>query len=136
MATRNRLTDSAKEYLRLPYSRVLLADPEGTFSAHILEFEGCFSSGQTAEEATRNIEEAMREWIESELEEGRDIPAPIEGGDFAGSILLRLPKSLHKRVALRARAEGTSMNQLLVSAVASYLSGLDVCDRVGRLLQR
>ena len=91
MAIRNQIIDSAEEYLRLPYSRVLLADPEGTLSAHVLEFEGCFSSGQTAEEATRNIEEAMREWIESELEEGRDIPAPIEGGDFAGSILLRLP---------------------------------------------
>ena len=58
------------------YTLVVTRDPEGTYSAQVIEFPGCFSGGASAAEAASSIEEAMALWIESELEQGRPIPPP------------------------------------------------------------
>ena len=63
--------------MRGAYTLILTRDPEGTYSAHVAEFPGCFSGGDTAAEAASNLEAAMAGWIESELEAGRPIPAPM-----------------------------------------------------------
>ncbi len=64
------------EIMRGAYTLVVTRDPEGTYSAQVIEFPGCFSGGASAAEAASNIEDAMASWIESELEQGRPIPAP------------------------------------------------------------
>ena len=58
------------------YTLIVTRDPEGTYSAQVLELPGCFSGGATAAKAASNIEDAMALWIESELEQGRPIPEP------------------------------------------------------------
>ena len=74
------------EIMRGAYTLVVTRDPEGTYSSQVLEFPGCFSGGNTAAEAASNIEDAMALWIESELEQGRSIPAPTGGEGLAGSL--------------------------------------------------
>ena len=64
------------EIMRGSYTLIVTCDPEGTYSAQVLELPGCFSGGATAAEAASNIEGAMALWIESELEQGRPIPEP------------------------------------------------------------
>ena len=41
---------TAKDYLKEPYSRVLVPESDGTYSADILEFPGCFAEGKTPNE--------------------------------------------------------------------------------------
>ncbi len=68
---------SSEEYLKEPYSRILIPDENGFFSAEIMEFPGCFAEGKTADEAMHNLEEAAKSWIEASLEQGHEIPEPF-----------------------------------------------------------
>ena len=121
---------SVAEYMARPYARLIIRDPEGTYSARVVEFPGCFSGGETEAEAARNLTDAMESWIESELEEERDIPEPAWAGDYSGNIRLRLPRSLHAQAAHRAQLDGASLNQLFVTAIASYLGRIEEAGAV------
>ncbi|MEX2167969.1 MAG: type II toxin-antitoxin system HicB family antitoxin [Pirellulales bacterium] len=46
------------------------------FIAEVPELPGCAADGATYEEAVRNAEVVMQEWIETAMEEGRPIPEP------------------------------------------------------------
>ena len=47
-----------------------------SFIAEIPELPGCMSDGSTYQEALRNVETAIGEWIETARELGRAIPEP------------------------------------------------------------
>jgi predicted RNase H-like HicB family nuclease len=120
--------------IALPYTRILVPDEEAGYSAEVLEFDGCFSAGDTGEEALANIEGAMHDWLEEELNAGHSIPGPMGLREFSGKLVLRLPESVHRRAAMRASREGVSLNQLLVVAVTHFLAEEDVVDRLGDAL--
>jgi predicted RNase H-like HicB family nuclease len=46
------------------------------FGVVIPDLPGCFSAGDSLEEAMANAEEAVVAWIEAALDAGRDIPPP------------------------------------------------------------
>lgn len=116
------MTDKKKtpeDYLREPYSRIIVPDKEsGTYTAQILEFPGCITEGDTIQEAHERLEEAALNWIDAALDLGQEIPLPTSVCDYGGKIALRLPKSLHRHVALAAERDGTSINQFIVMAVS------------------
>lgn len=109
----------AKEVLRRPYAR-RLTPQIGGYVATIQEFPGCIADGRTADEALENLESAAESWIEASFAQGREIPEPIDFQGFSGKIALRIPRGLHKQAAELALSEGTSVNQLLTSAIAGY----------------
>lgn len=124
----------ASRYLRKPYTRIIIPDSEGRYAAQILEFPGCFSDGQTPEEAYRNLEEAAENWIESARGQGMAIPPPFETQGHSGTISLRLPKSLHKRAAQMAHRDGISLNQFLVTAIAARVGAEELIDTIASKL--
>jgi len=110
---------SSKEYLKKPYSRVVIPDEEsGTYTAQILEFPGCITEGETPQEAYQHLEDVALSWIEAALGMGQDIPLPWSIYEYGGKVALRLPKSLHKQVSLAAERDGTSLNQFIVMAIS------------------
>jgi predicted RNase H-like HicB family nuclease len=103
-----------KDYLKLPYHVVIrhITDESGSYYfATVQEFDGCMSHGDTYAEACENIQEAMELWIEAKLEGGFPVPEPIQESQYSGRFVLRLPKSLHARLAMEAEKEGVSLNQ-------------------------
>lgn len=103
-----------KEYLELPYNFIIkpINDESGSyFYAHILELDGCQSTGETFEEAYENLKDAMKGWIETKLEGGFDIPLPVKQNNFSGKFIVRIPKSLHYKLSIEAEEEGVSLNQ-------------------------
>jgi predicted RNase H-like HicB family nuclease len=105
---------NAKDYMKLPYSFVVkrIDDESGSyFHAAVLELDGCQSTGDTFEEAFSGLREAMEGWIEAKLENGFPVPAPLDADKFSGKFVLRLPKTLHARLAMEAEREGVSLNQ-------------------------
>lgn len=58
-----------------------------------------------------NAEDAKRVWLEAAMEEGYEIPEPDTMDQYSGQFKLRIPKSLHRRLAEHSRREGISMNQ-------------------------
>jgi predicted RNase H-like HicB family nuclease len=104
----------AQEYLDLPYNFIVkkITDESGMYYyATVLELDGCQSTGETYDEAYKNILEAMEGWIEAKLENGFAVPAPIETEKFSGKFIVRLPKTLHRKLSLEAVQEGVSLNQ-------------------------
>lgn len=104
-------------YMSLPYTYTLIPDPgEGGFVIKVNELPGCVSQGDTGEEATRRIREAMECWIEGQLEDGYAIPEPSD--EFSGKFNVRVPKSVHKALSHAASRDGVSLNLFVATALA------------------
>jgi predicted RNase H-like HicB family nuclease len=101
-----------------------------TFGVVVPDLPGCFSAGDTIDEAMAYVEEAIDLWIEAALDAGRDIPMPstldaIQGSEeFSGwtfalvtidpaalddrieRVNITLPRRVLYRLDQRARAAG------------------------------
>lgn len=130
MKTEKIKTKSVEEYLRLPYSRLLVPDSNGGYSAEILEFPGCFSDGETAEEALENLEMAAANWVEAALQQGQSIPEPTGNYEYGGKIALRLPRGTHRKAIQLAEREGVSLNTFLVDAISARVGAEDVSAKI------
>ena len=105
---------NANYFMNLPYNYIIqpLQDESGEYYyAKVLELDGCQSTGETFEEAYKNLKEAMKGWIETKLKNNFDIPLPVGYEDFSGKFIVRIPKSLHYKLAVEAKQEGVSLNQ-------------------------
>ena len=112
----------AEFYMGLKYPvQLVRQDEDGDvfWLAEIPDLPGCMTDGATPEEALENIEDAKRLWIETLIEDGFDIPEPAQLREYSGKLLLRMPKSLHERLALSASREGVSLNQYVVSRLSA-----------------
>ena len=101
-------------YKNLPYNFVIqkMNDESGSYYyGKVLELEGCQSTGDSYEEVWEGLQEAMEGYIETKLENGFAIPEPIQTEKYSGKFVIRLPKSLHFRLAMEAEQEGVSLNQ-------------------------
>lgn len=117
----------ACDYLKKPYTRVLIPDEEsGTFTARILEFTGCIAQGDNPAEAYERLEVAAESWIEAALEMGQEIPEPASDAQFSGRFALRLPRGLHRASAQAAALEGVSLNQFIVTTLAEKVGAVSV----------
>ncbi len=115
---------NANEYLKLPYKISIqeMNDESGHyFFATVDEFPGCMSDGKTVEEAYKNIHEAMELHISEMIKENMKIPLPIasEKEEYSGKFVIRIPKTLHKNLVLKAQREGVSLNQYALFKLAN-----------------
>jgi predicted RNase H-like HicB family nuclease len=102
------------------------------FGVVVPDLPGCFSAGDTLDEAMANVEEAVAAWIDATLDAGGAVPAPSslsairENPDFAGwtfaivtidpgllddtieRVNITLPRRVLKRLDALARAAGES----------------------------
>ena len=107
------------EYMALPYRIEIVPDTdESGYAASCPELPGCFSTGETAEEAIANISDAKKEWFLAAMESGIEIAEPDALAKYSGQFKLRLPKSLHRSLAEHSKKEGISMNQYCVYLLA------------------
>jgi predicted RNase H-like HicB family nuclease len=109
------------ERLSMPYARVLIPEAGGGYRAEILEFPGCMALGDDPAEAFSELEAAAEDWLEAAVEMGAPIPPPLEETDFSGKLVLRLPKSLHRRAAVAADHDGVSLNQFIATCIAEHV---------------
>lgn len=109
------------EVLSKAYARRLVPDETGGYIASIQEFPGCFAEGDTAESAINKLYDVATSWVEVALSNGYEIREPVSFFGCSGKIALRIPRGLHKQVAELAELEDSSINQLLVTAIAQYI---------------
>lgn len=110
-------------YLSLPYRVVLYPAEEGGYVVEIPELPGCISQGETMEEALRMIEDAKTCWLETALEDNAEIPEPESNIDkYSGRLNIRIPRSLHRALAQKAKQEKISLNQYIIYQLARGVS--------------
>jgi len=93
----------------------------GGFLIEYPDLPGCHSDGETPEQAIINGRDAVRSYLASCRRHGDPIPKPRAPAGSSGQFRVRMPKSLHARLAARAESEGVSLNMLVVAAAAQAL---------------
>ena len=102
-------------YMNLPYKLEIVPDSdEGGYVARYPELPGCITVGETVESVVKNAVDAKKAWLKAALEEGTEIAEPVSLDDYSGQFKLRIPKSLHRTLAMHSKEEGVSMNQYCV----------------------
>ncbi|MDL2226335.1 type II toxin-antitoxin system HicB family antitoxin [Deltaproteobacteria bacterium OttesenSCG-928-M10] len=79
------------------------------------DLPGCMSDGETIKEAIANGAEAEAAWLSAADKWGRPKPK---------SLVTRLPLSLHRDLKIQARAEGSSLNTLIVTLLSQGVTAL------------
>jgi predicted HicB family RNase H-like nuclease len=98
--------------------RVVWSKEDEAFIATCPEFEGLSAFGDTANQALAEAQVALSLMIESYHAEGWELPAAASLSSYSGQFRLRVPRSLHARLADAAEADGVSLNTYAVSLLA------------------
>ena len=104
--------------------QMLEADGTEQWICEFPDLKGCIGVGDTYNEAVSEGMLNKKMWFETANELGRDIPAPtcFEVVEYSGKFNLRLPKSLHRDLALKAERDGVSLNTFCVKLLSEGLS--------------
>ena len=100
---------------------IFWSDDDEGFIAEVPDLPGCNAWGASEADAAHEAQGAVAAWLQAARAAGRNPPVPsaahpVEG--YSGKFMLRLPRSLHARLARRAAAEGVSLNQFLTGVLA------------------
>lgn len=71
--------------------------------------------GSTVEEARKSFEESIDVYLRSCAESGKDPDKP-----FSGKLLIRIPPTIHRHLALIARARKASLNDVIVASLGDF----------------
>ncbi|MCI3134583.1 type II toxin-antitoxin system HicB family antitoxin [Phenylobacterium aquaticum] len=85
------------------YVVALLEGADGAWGVSVPDLDGCVAMGATGDEALRNAQESLREWIEARQAGGFDVPTQRELGALLADPEVR-----------EALAEGSTLARILV----------------------
>ena len=111
------MIDPAKYIISI---KKVFIDDEWLFRATVKELPHVAEYAESYGEAYDLALDAIETLSEMAQEAGREFPEPLtEEEEFSGRITLRMPKSLHRKLADQAETEDVSLNHYLVT-VLSY----------------
>jgi antitoxin HicB len=110
--------------------RPLSKEEGGGYSIYFSDLPGCWSDGATPEDAIESGRDALQSWLAVSQEFGDNIPRPFSA--VSGRLVQRVPRSLHARLIAHAKAEGVSLNTLVVSLVSQGIGKQQVPKRANR----
>lgn len=101
---------------------VAWSDDDEGYIALCPEFPKLSGFGETAEDALVEVRTALKAAIQSYQDEGWPLPEPRKQQEYSGKLLLRLPRSLHARLAEAAEADKVSLNTYVVTLLSGASS--------------
>jgi antitoxin HicB len=101
--------------------RPLSTDEGGGYLISYPDFSDCISDGASVEEAIANGRDALKSTIAALKAKELPVPAPNGGRAASGKFVARVPRTVHAQLATRARAEGVSLNSLVLAFIAEGL---------------
>lgn len=101
--------------------RPLSTEEGGGYLISFPDFAECISDGESVDEAIENGRDALKATIAALKSKKLPVPAPNSGGVASGKFVARVPKTVHAQLATRARAEGVSLNALVLTFIAQGL---------------
>ena len=109
--------------------RPLSGEDGGGYLISFPDFAECISDGESVEEAIENGRDALKATIAALKARKLPVPAPNSGGVASGKFVARVPKTVHAQLATRAKAEGVSLNTLVLTFIAQGLGGSSARSR-------
>ncbi|HMN79157.1 MAG TPA: toxin-antitoxin system HicB family antitoxin [Burkholderiaceae bacterium] len=105
-----------------PFEVRPLSDAEGGgYLISFPDFAECISDGDSIEEAIENGRDALKATIAALKARKLPVPSPNSGGVASGKFIARVPKTVHAQLTTRAKAEGVSLNALVLTFIAQGL---------------
>jgi predicted HicB family RNase H-like nuclease len=104
--------------------RVMWSEEDEAFVALSPEFPALSGLGDTPTQALDELTTVLAEAVDIMRIEGKPVPDPLVHRGFSGQFRLRVPVSLHARLADRAAVEGVSLNTLAVRLLSDALARL------------
>lgn len=99
--------------------RVVWSPEDGEYVATALEWGPALSwLDEDPTAALSGLRDLIQDSIEDLTADGKPVPAPLADRDYSGRLLLRMPKPLHRDLALHAAEENVSLNSLAVRLLA------------------
>lgn len=113
------IKEKAKYFASLPYTIIVEHHEEqgGYYVARYLELNHFIMTGDTPDEAVRELESEKLEWFEFNVEEGNKIPLPLKSRKYSGKIILRMSPKLHEHLIAISELQGTSLNNYMVKTL-------------------
>jgi predicted HicB family RNase H-like nuclease len=117
---KDELKQKVEFYANLPYTiAVERRDDQGTYYvARYIELPNLLMTGDTPDEAVKDLEAEKREWFEFNIEKGNKIPLPLKSRKYSGKIILRMSPNMHEHLIRLAELQSTSLNSFMVKALA------------------
>jgi antitoxin HicB len=113
-----------EEFLNMPWHFCVERsewEGEDGYWAWVSELPNCSTFGATQSEALSAVAEMLPAYLKATLRSNAAIPTPAaraaEADEVGGTIVLRLPKSLHLGLKHAAETEHTSLNQFALYAL-------------------
>ena len=101
------------------------SEEDSEYVATVPEFPHISALADTPEEAVREGVGVTETVLDMLKEQGRTPPEPKVLSGYSGEIRIRMPRTLHQRLAGRARMESVSLNTLMVSLLAEGVGWLE-----------
>ena len=119
---KNNNTYTLEDYLSMPYKIMIYSTGETgntAFFAEILELEGCCADGATPNEAYNTLRDEMAIHLKMYLSKGITPPMPKSITNRKVKVLVRMPSTLQQKLAVTAKTENISINQLIINKLLS-----------------
>lgn len=121
----NRLSNEAvanPDYQADEYQyNVAWSEEDQAFIGRVAEFPSLAVHGETLAEALQEITFVVEEALADLRECGEQIPEPYSKKSFSGRFNVRVSEHLHRQLAIEARRQGVSLNQLVNSKLEAPL---------------
>jgi len=107
-------------YLSLPWSyNITTTTEEGKplFIIRVNELPGIVTDGETIAQAMENIKEAMTGLFQMYMENGEEIPEPVDQEAYKGKIAYRTTSKRHSLIARAALAKQASLSEIIDECV-------------------
>jgi len=108
MATKKEI----QKYVDMPWSYTVEQE-DGYFIVYVNELPGICTDAETIAEAMIEIKDAIYAAIELYLDQGREIPEPLNKAKFKGNIAYRTSAERHYRIAKMAQQSHKSLSKTL-----------------------
>jgi predicted RNase H-like HicB family nuclease len=93
-------------------------DDDNGYIALVPEFPHLSAFGKTQQQALEEAQTALSIMIESLQTDGIELPEPHKLSRHSGQLRIRIPTSLHSRLARDAEIDGVSLNSHILSILA------------------
>ena len=94
------------------------SDEDQAYIATVPEFRNLSVFGSTYEEALKEAEIVLEGYIESFKSENTPLPEPNKVSEYSGQTRLRMPRDLHRALAIGAQKQGVSLNTHMVTLLS------------------
>ena len=111
-------------YLNLPWTYTIETTKEDGRTIYIVsvnEFPGISTDAPTLDEAMTLIKEAMAAVFQLYMENGEEVPEPIDQDRFKGNIAYRTNSKRHYLIARAAQKKASSLSKVIDECVDQIL---------------